>query len=98
MTRDFDAALKAADDWAKELVECSFPSEIQMANYIEAILFALKFTKAALSGEVSVGVQDTYYTTHDNAGTTGWGRPLEAKPSDIFKAMCAELSKEVGNG
>lgn len=73
-------SLKEHKDWR----ECMTEQEEQ------AVQFALKFTKAALSGEVSGEVM--------KAATDSYSINGRFALLSHFKAMCQQLAKEVGNG
>lgn len=91
MTHNFDAAiaeLPTGDDFNNHV---GHESSDYLYVYSDTIQFALKFTKAALSGEV---IDSVIEAGTNEAGFVG----VEWKTIDTFNAMCAELAKEVGNG
>lgn len=79
MTHDFGAAQR----WLHEAFRIE---DMPKEHPIHSTLVALRFTKAALSGEVSRAMYAAAYE-YICAG----------QDRAAFKAMCAELAKEVGN-
>lgn len=77
MTHDFD---KAIDRYTASLdAMCRFHTEDDYA-----ILFALRFTKAALSGVITIGMHEEGQRRNS--------------PSNAFRTMTAQLAKEVEGG
>lgn len=89
MTHDFDAAIEYVASACP-----SFSPSISDED-LNAILFALRFTKAALSGEVSGAVLDAaYHSAHETY--PGVFQTMLLPPDEIFPAMCQQLAKEIG--
>ena len=84
MKNNFDAALSAYDSWMNAIIGQDISEGLELEKYKEEIRFALRFTKAALSGEVSENVVQSGLDGDDCIQS--------------FTAMCQQLAKEVGNG
>lgn len=102
MTYDFEAAMSATNNWVSDGDRFINPvgsltiAEVNLCDQIQTIQFALRFTKAALSGEVGDAAYEEFY----DAGVTkdNFGHVTDVNVHEGIKAMCQQLAKEVGNG
>lgn len=104
MEHDFDKALDQVNEWNLTVEDLrkdclsnndneTWAKACKSLDTYKTIQFALRFTKAALSGEVSEAVYDAGY----NEGWIGHDEQWEyAAPDSTFTAMCQQLAKEIG--
>ena len=83
MKHDLESAIAQEEQWIN-----TFQPESSAYAHNQACLFALKFTKAALSGEVSDEVM--------KAATDSYSINGRFALLSHYKAMCQQLAKEIG--
>lgn len=88
MTHDFDEAILTHEFIQLAIGTPDRPIEDEAKRKTETVLFALKFTKAALSGEVSDEVM--------KAATDSYSINGRFALLSHYKAMCQQLAKEIG--
>jgi hypothetical protein len=84
---EYKDALGAFDEWARNMPESPFKSEIDLASHIGSVRRALLIADA-LEKEPSEGMLEA------GAGMQGYGD--DSDPEDIFKAMVAKMKEEIG--